>query len=268
MDEKQPTPVPYGYCQCGCGGLAPVSPRNSAKHGYVKGQPHSFIRGHGTRTHGHSGRNLSPTYHSWGAMLSRCLRPSHQAYARYGGRGITVCERWRSFENFLADMGERPDGKTLDRIDPDGNYEPGNCRWATAAEQEANKVREDSIPFKRRRERCLRIQQLWNAGSSGADIAAELGTTKEGIFTELSRMRSDGWDVRSRVSRQAEREEALSLRVGGATNQEIAEILGLGRHRVSELLSELRASGVDVPPHPRCRAVLADGLRVSEWVGR
>jgi hypothetical protein len=81
----------------------------------------------------------TPTYWSWSGMLSRCRDPRNASFKSYGARGITVCERWRDFENFLADMGPRPDGKTLDRISNAGNYEPGNCRWATNAEQNANR---------------------------------------------------------------------------------------------------------------------------------
>jgi|SRR5712671_3057393 len=81
----------------------------------------------------------SREYRTWSQMRQRCGNPSSHAWKWYGGRGITVCERWQKFENFLADMGERPPGLTLDRIDYNGNYEPGNCRWATWAVQGANR---------------------------------------------------------------------------------------------------------------------------------
>jgi hypothetical protein len=90
--------------------------------------------------HGHNTRKgASPTYRSWNKMTDRCRNPNSNTFEHYGGRGITVCERWLLFDNFLADMGERPDGTTLDRIDPDGGYEPSNCRWATQRMQSANK---------------------------------------------------------------------------------------------------------------------------------
>lgn len=97
------------------------------------------------KTHGHASHGrLSPTYTSWSKMTERCTNPKQIGYVNYGGRGITVCSRWlQSFENFLADMGERPKGTTIDRYpNNDGNYEPGNCRWATKAEQ--TKSRRDS----------------------------------------------------------------------------------------------------------------------------
>ena len=87
-------------------------------------------------THGLSG---TPEYQAWKHMKARCFNPNHKAYSDYGGRGITVCDRWLYFENFLADMGSRPTAKhSLDRIDNDGDYSSKNCKWSTKAEQQNN----------------------------------------------------------------------------------------------------------------------------------
>lgn len=91
--------------------------------------------------HGHKRKRASRTYGTWQAMIRRCYDPKHKYFKLYGGRGITICDRWNrekggTFKNFLVDMGERPIGKTIDRWpNKNGNYEPGNCRWATHKEQ-------------------------------------------------------------------------------------------------------------------------------------
>ena len=124
------------------------------------------------------GKTGTPTHNSWKAMRDRCERPGTNGYERYGGRGITVCERWRLFENFLADMGERPAGTTLDRIENSHGYGPGNCRWATALEQQNNR-------------RVCRRLKLGNDDLTIAQWSRRLGLKQVTLSSRLKR----GWSV-------------------------------------------------------------------------
>lgn len=93
------------------------------------------------------GMLYSPAYHSWHGMLQRCGNPNASFYAYYGGRGITVCEEWKTFVGFYRDMGDRPQGTTLDRIDSNGNYCKGNCKWSTKKEQGNNRGNNHYLTF-------------------------------------------------------------------------------------------------------------------------
>lgn len=180
-------------CVCECGALIQVSEKNlKTEHTKSCG----CLKAEGNRrTHGHTSRRnpsksgYSPTYQCWQSMLQRCYHASQDSYYLYGGRGIEVCDRWRdSFENFLADMGERPQGTTLDRFpDKDGNYEPGNCRWATDLEQANNKRNNISVTIEGE---CKTLTQ-W-ARLNGISMGC--------VYTRIFRL---GWDAERAVTTPA-----------------------------------------------------------------
>lgn len=137
--------------------------------------------GYQNKTHGQAsrGRGESALYITWAGMKARCLNPSSTNYPRYGGRGIAVCERWMTFENFAADMGTRPPGHSLDRINPNGNYEPGNCRWATPTEQNRNR-------------RDNRILSYHGEMLTLSELCERAGMPSRTVSTRISKL---GWSV-------------------------------------------------------------------------
>lgn len=139
------------------------------------------------KTHGHSSSNSgrpTPTFTAWVNMIQRCENPKHNSFDRYGGRGIKVCARWKSFEAFLEDIGEKPPGLEIDREDNNGDYAPGNCRWVTRVENANNREANRALTLKGRTQN---IKQ-W---------AAELGCSHQVIGYRLR----NGWSVEEALTR-------------------------------------------------------------------
>lgn len=165
----------FWLCKCDCGKEAVVRGGN-LRNGHT--QSCGCLQSEKATKHGHSSIR-TPTYRSWQSMKNRCLNSKYHLYKDYGGRGITVCERWMKFENFLEDMSEAPTGYQIDRINNSGNYCKPNCRWVTPKQNCRNRRSNRLIVF-RGKTQCL------------ADWAEELNIK----YTTLwSRLYKHGWSV-------------------------------------------------------------------------
>lgn len=164
------------HCQCDCGSTKAIV-GNTLRRGLAQscGCLQKERTSAAKTTHG--GRN-GKLYKQWHSMLERCHSPQSQAFADYGARGISVCKRWQSFANFRADMGERPPGMSIERLDNSKGYEPGNCVWATPAQQARNKRNNVMLRFGER-EMCL------------ADWAKHLGVSRGALRGRIRR----GWPI-------------------------------------------------------------------------
>jgi len=128
-----------------------------------------------------------PLYQQWRLMIGRCHKPGHYGYSKYGHKGIKVCDRWHKYVNFVADVGEKPEGMTLDRIDGTGNYEPSNCRWATLQQQANNRSN-------------TRFLTINGEKVALADAARAAGLTQKLVLTRIAVL---GWSDEEAVSKPA-----------------------------------------------------------------
>lgn len=180
-------------CKCDCGKIVVVMQGN-LRGGYSRscGCLNRELTSKASLRHGHSlnRKAVSRTYRTWVSMKSRCTNPNRKCYAHYGGRGIVVCDRWmNSFEAFLSDMGERPDETTLDRFpDVNGNYEPGNCRWATLLQQSRNTRRSRNV--------------TWNGKTQCVSAwAEEVGIASQTLGSRLC----NGWSIERAMTTPAKK---------------------------------------------------------------
>lgn len=173
-------------CRCDCGQEATVN-SNNLRRGASRscGCLRSELARTRSRTHGHTIGGPTPEYTAWAGMIQRCENRKHTATRDYAGRGITVCKRWHKFENFLADMGPKPAGCTsIDRIDNNRGYKPGNCRWTVAIVQANNKRNTMIVAYQGA---AMPLRMAWRMAGEKAPIGI--------VQARINR----GWDVTEAV---------------------------------------------------------------------
>jgi hypothetical protein len=172
-----------------------------------------------------------PLYRTWVGMRFRCRNPGHAAYGRYGGRGISVCDRWNDFWLFVEDMGERPEGHTLDRIDNDGNYEPENCRWADARSQNRNTILNRIV----RGPSGESLTVIEWSEKSGLKYSTILERLKRGWTEEEAVTVPTGGLNRSRKLTEADVKEIRRRRIDGETCNHLGKEYGVSDVSISAI---------------------------------
>jgi hypothetical protein len=182
------------------------------------------------------GKTKHPLYDIYRDMISRCYRPTHQRYADYGGRGITVCERWRDdFWAFVADMGERPEGLTLDRENNGNGYSPDNCRWATYSEQVNNRR---PLPSRFSGEDRAAMQEMYESGLSLTKVAEHFGTNSAYVGVLLRELGTQMRPSSPCKLTNAEHAEARALYQSGISQRELAVRYGVARSTINRIVNE------------------------------
>lgn len=170
---------------CDCGNTVIIKKRQVTHKGIKPTRSCGCSR----KTHGHKHNN---TYHTWQGMKARCYNKNSFGWDRYGGRGITVCERWKdSFEDFLEDMGECPKGMSIDRINNDGDYEPENCRWATRSQQQRNKRNNRKIVAFGEEKTMTEWEEITGISDSTIDARIKNGLLPEEALSKPVQRRKD-----------------------------------------------------------------------------
>lgn len=189
MSEVKKSGKVHWNCVCDCGKLAVCVSGNLRNGGSTSCGCFRIERITEERfIHGRNSKD--PTYGTWMAMKMRCTNTSSDHYQYYGARGIKVCERWSNFMLFLEDMGERPDGMTIDRINSDGDYEPGNCKWSTDIEQANNK-------------RNSRVLEMDGISMTVSEWGRKLDVPSKVIFRRIYK----GWDAKEALTTPIKKED-------------------------------------------------------------
>ena len=183
--------IEKGYCNCGCGGKTVIASESRKDMGWIKGEPKRYIHGHYTYFKTTHGMTKTVEYGVWRRMIKRCTSKGDIGYRLYGARGIKVCKRWMKFENFFEDMGKRPVGMSIDRIDNNKGYSLNNCRWATKQEQNRNTRR--SIKYK---------------GENAVDASARLGGCKGAVISRIKY----GWSLERAFTEPLDNNHAQRVR--------------------------------------------------------